>query len=133
MGAGRGAFDETEGKSASMKVVYIAGPYTAPTSWKREQNIRAAESQSMKLWRAGVAAVCVHTNARYFYGEVPESTAIAIDDAILLRCDGLLLVPGWQESPGTLRELEIAKSRGIRVFYPSQVQDCIDWAEGPNA
>ena len=116
-----------------MKLIYIAGAYTAPNAWQREQNIRAAESQSLKLWRSGVAAICVHTMSRHFYGEVRVEDAVRIDDAILLRCDGVLLVPGWQDSHGTLRELEIAKARGLRVFYPHQVQDCIDWAGGPDA
>lgn len=111
-----------------MKLVYIAGPYSAPNAWQRESNIRAAESQSIKLWRVGVPAVCVHTMARHFYGEVSEAYALAIDDAILLRCDAVLLCPGWATSAGTRREVEMARAMGMPVWMPDQVEDCIMWA-----
>lgn len=112
-----------------MKLVFIAGPYTAPNAWQREMHIRAAESQSLKLWRVGVPAICVHTIAQHFHGEVAESDAIAIDDEILRRCDAVLLCPGWQDSPGTIRERAMANAQGKPVFLPSEVEDCITWAQ----
>ena len=111
-----------------MKLIYIAGPYSAPTAWQRECNIRAAEAQCLKLWRVGVPAVCVHTIARHYHDEVPEETAIAIDNEILRRCDAVLLCPGWQDSKGTLAEIDLAASLGKPVFFPDQVADCIAWA-----
>jgi hypothetical protein len=35
---------------------------------------------------------------------------------ILKRCDAIFLVPGWETSKGTAREIELAKSIGIPVF-----------------
>lgn len=110
------------------RLVYIAGPYSAPSAWQRECNIRAAECQSLKLWRAGVPSICVHTMTRHFFGELDESDAIAIDDQLLLSCDAVLLCPGWRDSKGTLRELEIAKANGIRIFDVDQADECIAWA-----
>ena len=111
-----------------MKLIYVAGPYSAPTAWQRECNIRAAEAQCLKLWRVGVPAVCVHTMSRHFDREVSEETAIEIDNAILMKCDGILLCPGWQDSKGTLAEIHLAHRHHRRVFLPDQVEDCIAWA-----
>ena len=49
-----------------MKVVYIAGPYTAPDAWQRELNIRAAEMMAMEVAKLGAMPLCPHTNTRFF-------------------------------------------------------------------
>lgn len=113
-----------------MRLIYVAGCYSADNAWEREANIRRAEEVCARLWKAGVAAVCVHTMARYFHGFVPEDKAIAIDNAILDRCDAILLAPGWIMSTGT--QGEIARARGQRkpVFEPHMESRCIEWALG---
>jgi len=110
-----------------MRTIYIAGPYSAPNAWKREANIRAAEALSLQLWRAGVPAICVHSIARSFHGEVSESDAMAIDDELLRRCDAVLLAPGWSASAGTMHEMDLAQSLSMPVF--ADVNDCIEWAK----
>ncbi len=111
-----------------MKVVYVAGPYTAPNAWEREQNIRRAEEAALQLWRAGVPAICVHSVARYFYGAVSEANALAIDNEILDRCDAVLLAPGWSESAGTKLEIARAEQRGMTVWSLARIDELIDWA-----
>src|SRR5690606_16284852 len=46
-----------------VKVVYVAGPYSAPDSWHREQNIRRAETVATEIMALfpDVAVICVHT------------------------------------------------------------------------
>ena len=36
------------------------------------------------------------------------------------KCDAVVLTPGWQKSPGTLKEIEKAKELGIPVFESLQ-------------
>lgn len=36
---------------------------------------------------------------------------------ILRRCDAVLTIPGWQDSPGSKMELRLAKDLGIPVFH----------------
>lgn len=97
-------------------VLYVAGPYTAPTAWEREQNIRRAEEVSAFLWSHGIAAICVHTMTRFFWDEMPEIVAMEIDLTILGRCDGIVLVRGWELSSGTQKEIEFAKEKGIQIY-----------------
>lgn len=36
---------------------------------------------------------------------------------ILKRCDAVFVVPGWENSEGTKKELKEAQSKGIPIFY----------------
>lgn len=110
------------------KLVYVAGPYSAPTAWQREQNIRRAEEVALELWRRGIPAMCVHTIARYFFGAVPEQAAIEIDNAILDRCDAIMLVNGWERSAGTLAEIDRMAAAGKPVFNADAFGHVEYWA-----
>ena len=112
------------------KTIYVAGAYSAPNAWEREANIRRAEEVCMRLWAAGVPAICVHTMARYFHGRVSEEHAIAIGLELLRRCDAVQLVPGWIDSNGTLREVGEAHDREMPVFAAQELDACIEWAKG---
>lgn len=103
-------------KADLMPVVYIAGPFRAPSSWEIEQNIRRAETLALEVWRAGMAAVCPHTNTRFYQGAAPDSVWLDGDLAILIRCDAVLLVPGYERSTGTKAEILFANQRGIPVY-----------------
>jgi hypothetical protein len=50
---------------SDMKLVYVAGPYTAANAWLVEQNIRRAENMAARVWGEGAAAICPHANARH--------------------------------------------------------------------
>jgi nucleoside 2-deoxyribosyltransferase len=103
-------------RTEKIKVVYVAGPYSGPDSWSREQNIRAAEDVALNLILCGFAPICVHAVARYWYGRVSEECAIEADLELLHRCDAVVLCAGWEHSRGTLAEIESARVRGIPVY-----------------
>ncbi len=98
------------------KVVYIAGPYRAANAWDRELNIREAERLALEVWRAGHAALCPHTNGRFFDGVLPDRIFLDGVIAMMLRCDAVLLAPGWERSPGSLVERATAVAHGIPVY-----------------
>jgi hypothetical protein len=41
------------------------------------------------------------------------------DLAALRTCEALQLLEGWESSRGAMRELDEARLRGIRIFYPA--------------
>jgi len=101
-----------------VKVAYIAGPFTAGTAWEIEQNIRRAEEMALKLWRAGVAAICVHSIARFFHGEVAEVDA-------LLRAHGDAATRVFETHPELAfvmmnggKDLKLAKKVKSRINPP---------------
>lgn len=100
-----------------MKVVYVAGPFRGPNSWEIEQNIRRAEALSLEVWRAGAAALCPHTNTRFFQGAAEDSVWLDGDLELLARCDAILMTPDWQRSSGARAEHDFAIGRNIPVVY----------------
>lgn len=99
-----------------MKVIYVAGPFRGPNSWEIEQNIRRAETLALEVWRAGMAAICPHTNTRFYQGAADDAVWLAGDIAILLRCDAILMTPDWARSTGATAEKREAERLGIPVF-----------------
>lgn len=102
-----------------MKVVYIAGPFRAESAWGVEQNIRRAEELALEVWRTGkAAAICPHTNTRFFQGATPDDDVwLKGDIEILHRCDAVLLTPDWERSSGARAERKVAQEAGIPVFH----------------
>ncbi len=100
-----------------MKVIYVAGPLRASNAWDQEQNIRRAEELSLRIWRAGAAAICPHAMNRYYQNILPDETWLRGDFEIIRRCDALYLLPKWETSEGTLRERTVAVHNKIRLLY----------------
>ena len=100
-----------------MKVVYVAGPFRGKDSWEMEQNIRRAEELALEVWRAGHAAICPHTNTRFFQGAAKDEVWLFGDLAILERCDAVLMTPNWERSEGAKAERQHAIIHHIPIFY----------------
>ena len=110
----RGGREATGGEI--MLVVYIAGPFRASSAWDIECNIRRAETLALEVWRAGAAAICPHTNTRYFQGAAPDEVWLEGDLAIMKKCDAVLLTEDWDSSAGARRERQEAVLWGLPVF-----------------
>lgn len=100
-----------------MRVVFIAGPFRAPNAWEVERNVRRAEELALEVWRAGAAALCPHTNTRFFNGTLPDDVWLPGTLELLRRCDALITAPRWNESLGAVAEVGEAHARGIPIFH----------------
>jgi hypothetical protein len=112
-----------------MKVVYIAGRFRGANSWEMENNIRRAEELSLQVWKRGAAALCPHTNNRYFQGAAPDEVWIEGTLALLAKCDACLMVWGWEQSAGARGEHDYAMKNGIPVFF--SLADLEEWLDEP--
>ena len=112
-----------------MKVVYIAGRFTAPTAWEIEQNVRQAEALAVEVARLGAMPLCPHTNSRFFFGLTGTTAEFWYEGTmeLLRRCDALIYVPGWEGSKGTLAEREEAWTLKIPQFH--HLRDLKDWLD----
>lgn len=99
-----------------MKVIYLAGPYRGPNHWEIEENIRRAERLALKVWRLGAACICPHANTRFYQGAAADDVWLMGDQAILAKCDALLLTPDWERSQGARAERAFAEDHHIPVF-----------------
>lgn len=99
-----------------MRVIYIAGPFRAPTPWQVEQNVRRAEEAALEVWKLGAAVLCPHTNTRYFSGEAADSLWLDGTMELLRRCDAVMVLPGYDRSAGTKAEVVEAERLHMPVF-----------------
>lgn len=106
-------------------VVYVAGPYRGRDNWAIENNIRRAEELALEVWRLGAAAVCPHTNTRFYQGAAPDELWLQGDLAILAKCDAVIVTPDWQRSSGARAEVLFAEQRHIPVFLT--LEDLAFW------
>ena len=100
------------------EIGYVAGPYR---SKKGEHavltNIRNAEAIAIELWKMGFPCLTPHLNTRLF-GGVVESDQVWLDGDLimLIRCDFVVLIAGWENSSGTCTEIEEAMKYDIPVY-----------------
>jgi nucleoside 2-deoxyribosyltransferase len=103
-----------------MTVVYVAGPYRAPSKLGILRNIYRAWRVSRDLWRKGFVVLCPHSNT-FWMSEWPNKIAPEVfldgDLALLSRCDVVLMLEGWQNSEGAIRERDYARKHHIPVVY----------------
>lgn len=100
---------------AKPRVIYVAGPLSAPTPEGVIANAEAAMHAGARLRDAGFGVIlphlCVWWDKKF---PAPYETWLAMDLALLERCDALVrLAP----SPGTDREVEHAIAHKIAVYF----------------
>lgn len=110
-----------------MLLVYIAGPYRAPTVAEVKQNILAADATSVEVCKMGmnVYPVCPHKNTEFFEGLRDGEYFIDGTFELMSRCDAVLIVLSkdtktsinYDTSEGTIGEVKGAKRLGIPVFH----------------
>lgn len=104
------------------KIAFIIGPYTPRTPDTEEYHklltarLEEAKEIAAKLWRCGVPTICPHMNTAHMEHLAPYELYTAGYIEILKRCDFAVLMKDWENSPGALKEVEVAKKRGIPVY-----------------
>ena len=97
-----------------MKRVYIAGPMTGLP----DLNFPAFHAEAARLRALGFDAVNpAEINPDQTMGweqcmrrDIPE----------LVKCDGVVLLPGWERSRGASLEAHIAHALGMALVYPGE-------------
>lgn len=112
-------------------VIFIAGPFrsTQPgNEWERTRNIRHAETWAYYVWNNGGYALCPHTNTGNFQGALPDEVFLDGCIALMMRCDAVLTIPGWEKSSGASNEIKYAKDHSLPVIEATQLMEFInDW------
>ena len=120
-----------------VKIVFVAGPYIGDGSYQTiEKNIREAEKYQIALANQQIGFFCSHNHTEHFShkgANAPEEFYYQLDLHFLKNiADAVLVVPGWESSFGTKREIATAKEIGLPIFYPKSPQDIdeiIKWSK----
>lgn len=103
-----------------MKRVYIAGAYSADNVIDVLKNIGNGERMAAEMFHMGYAPFCPWHDKDYIIKrpdlDVTVEEFYHYSLAWLEVSDCVLLVSGWENSKGTIAEIEFAKERGIPVF-----------------
>lgn len=111
-----------------MRVVYIAGPFRAPTQWGIVENTRNAERWGKVVAEAGGMPLIPHANTQHFHGLQTEAFWVEGTLELLRRCDALLLIPGWVASMGAVGERDEAERLTIPIFEGHSTLKCPELA-----
>ena len=103
-----------------MKIIYIAGPYRAETKAEIGRNIKKARDVAIKLWQEGWAVICPHMNTAHFEAE-DDSIWINGGLEILVRCDAIYMLAGWEYSPGAITEWFTAQGFELDIYYEDEL------------
>ncbi|KAB0549761.1 DUF1937 family protein [Pseudomonas argentinensis] len=107
----------------SMHLIYVAGPYRGPDRAAIVRNIAGARAVAIHAAEQGWFPVCPHLNTAHMEEDLPFPDDYWLAGTMLLmeQCAAVVLVPGWQNSTGTLAEVARAKQLGIPVFTNHKV------------
>lgn len=103
-----------------MRCIYVAGPYGATSAEGIAANVlRASSEAAALLYQDGYAVFCPHSMSHGWERALGYTWQRTLDACCewVLRCDAVLMLPGWQASPGSLLERKTAIAAGIPVFY----------------
>jgi len=96
-----------------MKRIYIAGAYSADNVIDVLQNIGKGESYAAEIFALGMAPFCPWHDKDFaiklWHRELTVEQFYQYSMAWLEVSDALFLVPGWENSKGTLAEIKRAR------------------------
>ena len=98
-------------------IVFISGPYRAPTVKGVNLNIEHARQVAIKLWQEGFTVICPHLNTAHFDGLCEDYVWLESDIEIMKRCNAVYFLNTCQESVGAKAEREIALQMGLECIY----------------
>jgi hypothetical protein len=109
-----------------MKRIYIAGAIT-PVGKNHPvleylTNKRRGIRATVEVLRRGYSVFCPFTDDDYWMvlmegEEIPPKMIYQASLSMLEVCDGVLVIPGWEDSMGTKKEMERAREINIPVFF----------------
>lgn len=111
--------------------IYISGPFSsADPIHGIGANILAASAVALEAARRGWLPLCPHKLfADYQHSDVPYEVWMDLCLELLRRSDAILMLDGWEQSPGATRERAWAVAHGLLIY--DHAADGVPPAVGP--
>lgn len=102
-----------------MKLIYIAGPYTARTRVETSAHVQRAREAAAEVAGLGLGLfpVCPHLLGDGYEDARAPGWWYAGTLELMRRCDAVLLLEGWRESKGARLEAEAARMAGLPLVH----------------
>ena len=102
-----------------MKLIYVAGAYRSEYPERIDLNIDVAKHMGVLLGERGHMPVIPHMNTQNFERlcDLPMEFWLEGTLELMKRCDGIIMIQGWGESPGATAELATAQDMGMDVYH----------------
>lgn len=103
-----------------MVKVYVAGPISANDPITLFGNEKNGIDTAAWLILQGFAVFCPHLDFQYLLGvygkDITKEQLQANSMAWVECCDCMLVLPGWEKSPGTRREMARATTLNMPIY-----------------
>jgi hypothetical protein len=116
-----------------LPLIYIAGPFRGATPLDVRRNVERARDYGLIVAQAGGYPMIPHTMTSEFDKQLVDQFWLDGTLEMLLRCDAIALIPGWQDSRGATLEQAWASARGMPAWefsFSCAVADLADWIAG---
>ena len=88
----------------SVPLIYIAGPFRGPTPLDVRRNVERARDVGLRVAAVGGYPVIPHTMTAEFDRQLTDQFWLDGTMELLRRCDGIVMVRGWEMSSGARAE-----------------------------
>ena len=106
-----------------MQMIYVAGPYTAPTRKQVKANIARAEAAGQRILAAGHIPIIPHKITSFWDEKGPCANWRHADWLacfclpLMDRCDAVFFIEGWEHSDGATAEYKYAAATGMPIYF----------------
>ncbi|MGL4808496.1 MAG: DUF4406 domain-containing protein [Giesbergeria sp.] len=108
-------------------IIYLAGPYTATETTSTAEHVERARIVASALRRMGCAVIVPHLECLGCEHALSEQGWLRHGLLLLGACDVIALIPGWQDSPGTLGELREAERLELPIWHARRLEGNWRW------
>lgn len=108
-------------------VLYVTGKYRSGSVCGIANNIQQARDIAIACWEQGYTVICPHLNTAFMDDVVSDEDFLLGDLEILSRCNGIVLGYEWENSVGSIAEVEKACALGLRIFKAHRSNDFPGW------
>lgn len=102
-------------------IIYLATPIRPKGDQTLESNLAKAKQLALELWKKGYTVFCPAANSDLPISladkEVEAERWLNGDIEILMRCDAMVVAPGWERSEGVKGEIVCAGMYQIPYFF----------------
>ena len=108
-----------------MTKVYVAGPISDNDPIKIFKNEKNGIDTAAWLILRGFSVFCPHIDFLYLLGNHGKQISKAMlqrnSMAFVADCDCMLVLPGWEDSPGTRQEMAQAEKLNIPIYFDAKI------------